>query len=346
MNEETFETRKKDHIRCSLQEESQSLAKSDWERIHLTPEALPELDFVDVTLAITSLGREWASPFFVSSMTAGHSDSLNINSIFAEACEETGWLLGIGSQRRELDDLAAHQEWTQLRKKYPKVSLASNIGLSQLITTPIEKIHQLIEVTQAVGLFVHLNPLQECLQREGTPQFKGGLKALEHLSKNLKIPVIVKEVGIGISAATATQLNDIGIAAIDVSGRGGTHWGRVEGLRSPKDSAQARAAETFKDWGISTPKALYALSKSPVKNVEVWASGGVRDGLQAAKCLAMGAQRVGLARPILAKALEGVNPVVEYMRHLEYELKISLFCLGMQNITAMKQRKVWVWERE
>ncbi len=346
MNKDTFESRKKDHIRCSLQEESQSLAMNDWERISLVPEALPELDFEEVTLSIESLGRQWSSPFFVSSMTAGHSESLNINSTLAGACEETGWLLGVGSQRRELEDLEAHQEWVKIRKKYPKVNLASNIGLSQLITTPIDRIRKLIEVTNSIGLFVHLNPLQECLQMEGTPQFKGGLKALETLVRNLEVPVIVKEVGVGISVATVKRLNDVGVAAVDVSGRGGTHWGRVEGLRAPIDSPQAMAAQTFKDWGLSTPKALYGLQELPKLELEVWASGGVRDGLQGAKCLALGARRVGLARPILAKAMVGAKSVVDSMRHFEYELKISLFCLGMKNISEMKQRKVWVWERE
>lgn len=346
MNEELFETRKKDHIRISLMDESQSLAHDDWSRIQLIPEALPEMNLDEVTLNVESLGRVWRSPYFVSSMTAGHSDSLNLNSILAEACSEKGWLLGVGSQRRELNDDNASKEWKAIRQRYPRVHLASNIGLSQLISTPVAKIKSLVEHTEALSLFVHLNPLQECLQLEGTPQFKGGLRAIETLTKELGIPVIAKEVGSGLSVATARRLAEVGVAAVDVSGRGGTHWGRVEGLRAPVQSPQSLAAETFKDWGVSTPRALYQLSDIKLGRTEIWASGGVRSGLQAAQCIAMGANRVGLARPFLEKALLGVESVVQLMNQLEYELKISLFCTGTKEIGELKQRKVWVWEKE
>jgi len=352
INETQFETRKKDHIRCALSDESQSLVTQDWDRILLIPEALPEINLDDVSLEVKSLDQIWKNPFFVSSMTAGHSDSFKINSVLAQVCEAQGWLLGVGSQRREIDDLDAHLEWRELRKKYPKVLLASNIGLSQLIQTPIVKIQKLIEHTEAKVLFVHTNPLQECLQIEGTPQFKGGLTAIEKIRKELNIPIVVKEVGSGISVATILRLKNIGVNAVDVSGRGGTHWGRVEGLRSPKQSLNAQAAVSFKDWGLSTPKALYLWSQSNSKignledqlSMEIWASGGVRNGLQAAKCLALGAQRVGLAKPFLEAALVGPETVTELMCLLEYELKVSLFCLGIKNICELKQRKVWEWE--
>jgi len=355
INDEAFENRKKDHIRCSLSDESQSLATEDWNRIHLIPEALPEIDFEEVSLEVQSLGRTWSCPFFVSSMTGGHSDSLKINSVLAEVCQEKSWLLGVGSQRRELDDSSAPKEWKTLRRSYPRVMLASNIGLSQLIQVHPSKIQELIEHTEAVALFIHTNPLQECLQQEGTPQFRGGLKAIERICRELTIPVVVKEVGSGVSPSTIQKLKNAGVKAVDVSGRGGTHWGRVEGLRSPKQSLKAEAAETFKDWGVSTPMALYAWAKwcanatvdTTISNhleMEVWASGGIRNGLQAAKSLALGAQRVGLARPFLETALMGSEAVAELMTLLEYELKMSLFCLGIKNLSELKQRKVWQWE--
>ncbi|MEY4617032.1 MAG: hypothetical protein RJB66_1992 [Pseudomonadota bacterium] len=346
MNEELFETRKKDHIRISLKEESQSLAQKDWDCIRLIPEALPDLNLSDVSLTVESLGYTWASPFFVSSMTAGHSESLNLNCILAEACSEKSWMLGVGSQRRELEDLDAAKEWKKIRQNYPRVPLVSNIGVSQVINTPISKIQRLIENTEAVALFIHINSLQECLQPEGTPQFKGGIRAIEALVKSLPVPVIVKEVGSGVSVSTARRLANVGVAAIDVSGRGGTHWGRVEGLRSQEQSAQALAAMAFKDWGISTPKALYQLSEIQLDQTEVWASGGIRNGLQATQCLAMGATRIGMAKPLLEKALLGAEPVVQLMNQLEYELKIGLFCVGINKISDLKQRKVWTWETE
>jgi isopentenyl-diphosphate delta-isomerase len=304
VNGELFENRKQDHIRISLREESQSYASTDWERVVLQPEALPDLDLSEVSIGVQSLGRSWCSPFFVSSMTAGHAGSLNINSILAEACALRGWMLGVGSQRRELEDLNAAQEWRHLRQRHPSVLLASNIGISQLIHTPTDMIQRLVENTGAIALFVHTNPLQECLQPEGTPQFRGGLRALEKIVKVLSVPVIVKEVGSGMSIKTVARLSDTGVAAVDVSGRGGTHWGRVEGMRAEAKSPQALAAEVFQDWGLSTPRVLKNLAEAEgSKNgIEIWASGGIRNGLQAAKCLAMGAKRVGLAKPFLEQA--------------------------------------------
>lgn len=346
MNEELFENRKKDHIRISLAEESQSLVGDDWARVQLIPEALPNLNFGEVSLEVESLGRKWSSPFFVSSMTGGHSESLNINLVLAEACAERGWLLGVGSQRRELEDVQAHQEWRELRQQHPQVLLASNIGISQLIETPVSVIQKLVDNTEAVALFIHLNALQECLQLEGTPDFRGGLRAIENIVRALHVPVIIKEVGSGISVGTVKRLAETGVAAIDVSGRGGTHWGRVEGLRADPMSPQARAAQVFRNWGLSTPRLMRDLSALALGNTEIWASGGLRNGLQGAQCLAMGATRVGLARPFLERALAGTAAVFQLMDQLDYELKITLFCLGLQEIRQFRERKVWLWETE
>lgn len=326
--------------------ESQSESSYDWERIQLIPEAIPDFNFDEVSLTVSSLGQSWPSPFFVSSMTGGHADSVAINSKLAEACSQRGWLLGVGSQRRELTDGKAGSEWETIRKRFPNIKIASNIGVAQLIQEKPEAIQKLIDSTQAVALFIHVNALQECLQIEGTPQFRGSWKAIENVKQKLNVPIIVKEVGVGLSASTCRRLADLGIQAVDVSGRGGTHWGRIEGLRASDRSSQKIAAEVFADWGQSTPKILYELSKMSIGSTEIWASGGIRNGLQAVQCLAMGASRVGLARPILQKCVDGVDAVVGLMDQLEYELKIGLFCLGAKNVAELKQRKVWVWQTE
>lgn len=349
-----FENRKRDHIRCSLQEESQAGDDGDWDRLALIPEALPDLDFQAIHLETQSLGSTWRSPFFISSMTAGHSEALNWNSILAEAAQEKGWLMGVGSQRRELEDSTAHREWIELRRRFPGVNLASNIGITQLIQTPMSRIQSLIESTQSVALFVHLNALQECLQPEGTPHFQGSIKAVAEAVASLSVPVVVKEVGMGIAPPTLQILKDLGVAAVDVSGRGGTHWGRVEGLRAPKNSRQARAAQVFQNWGLTTPRALYQLSQGPAivessdgkrkANLELWASGGVRDGLKATKCVALGAQRIGVARPILLAAQQGLEATVDFMNQVEFELKVGLMCSGCQNLEELRRRKGWVWK--
>lgn len=344
LNSETsdqFERRKGDHIRLSLDERVQAQGLSGFEEVSLVHEALPELNFDEVELFCSSLGEKIPTPFLVSSMTAGHAGSIDLNVRLAEACERRGWRMGVGSQRRELSDLNAAREWKGVRKKAPKVQLLGNLGLSQAIQTPTSQVQKLADDLQASAMIIHLNALQECLQPEGTPQFKGGLKALKKLSRALSIPVIVKETGCGFSKETLKALKDVGVAAVDVSGLGGTHWGRIEGLRNPDLQS---VAETFANWGISTVESVAtAVAEKP--KYEIWASGGVRTGLDAAKLLAMGARVVGIAKPILEAALKSEEALDQCMQTIEHELKIALFCTGCRNVSELKKKKVWKWHR-
>ena len=336
-----FERRKGDHIRLSLDDRVQAQGLSGFDEISLVHEALPELNFDEVELFSFSLGKKIPTPFLVSSMTAGHAGSVDLNVRLAKACERRGWRLGVGSQRRELTDANASREWKNVRKMAPKVQLLGNLGLSQLIQTPVDRIQKLADDLEASAMFIHLNALQECLQPEGTPQFKGGLKALKKLVRELSMPVIVKETGCGFSKATLEKLKDTGVAAVDVSGLGGTHWGRIEGLRNP--SLQT-VAETFANWGISTVESV-ATAVALKPKYEVWASGGVRTGLDAAKLFAMGARTVGVAKPILVAALQSEEALDSHMQLIEHELKIALFCTGCRNISEFKKKKVWKWHK-
>lgn len=334
-----FERRKTDHIRYSLEEKNEAIGLSGIDQVELIHEALPDLDFEDINISTQSLNLNLETPFLVSSMTAGHVGSLDLNHRLARACEKRGWLMGVGSQRRELYDVKASNEWKALRKDNPKVRLLGNLGLSQLIHTPIEDVQRLVDALEATAMIVHTNPLQECMQPEGTPQFKGGLKALKELSKQLSVPVILKETGCGFSKTTLERVKDLDLAAVDISGFGGTHWGRIEGSRNTKDQVRQKAAETFQNWGISTIESLVAALK--VKpTYEVWASGGVRNGLHAATLLALGAQIVGLAKPILSAALKGEEDLELEMQRIEYELKTALFCTGCINLSELKSKNV------
>lgn len=338
-----FESRKTDHIRLSLDQKNQAVGHSGFEKIQLIHEALPDLDFDQVSLQTKSLGRKIPTPFLVSSMTAGHTKSVNLNERLASACAEKGWRMGVGSQRRELGDSAAAQEWKTIRKAAPKVSLLGNLGLAQLIQSSLADVERLVDALQAEAMIIHLNALQECMQPEGTPQFRGGLKAIEKLCKKLKVPVVVKETGCGFSRATLKRLRGIGVAAVDVAGLGGTHWGRIEGDRTAEVNVRHQAAITMADWGISTVDSLVnAVAVKP--DYEIWASGGVRSGLDAAKALAMGADVVGVAMPILEAALKGEDELRQKMNELEYELKTVLFCTGAMNISEMQKKKVWQWQ--
>ncbi|RYZ69209.1 MAG: type 2 isopentenyl-diphosphate Delta-isomerase [Proteobacteria bacterium] len=338
---ELFESRKADHIRLALSNDTQALGGSGLQSVRLRHEALPDINFDEVSLEVSLLGKAVATPMFVSSMTAGHAGSGDLNLRMARVCEKRNWPMGVGSQRRQLTDENADLEWKKIRQTCQGVRFLGNIGLAQVISTPVDAIRRLCDTLEAEAMFVHLNPLQECMQPEGTPQFKGGLKALETLTRELGLPVIVKETGSGFSGATLNRLRGIGLFAVDVSGLGGTHWGRVEGGRST--GLRSEAADTFRDWGIGTVESLLAAvaAKQSGADYEVWASGGVRSGLDVAKLVALGAKHVGLAQPVIAKAIESEEALDKKMELLEFELRTALFCTGAKDIETFRNLRVW-----
>jgi isopentenyl-diphosphate Delta-isomerase len=351
---ELFESRKADHIRLALDERMQTTGASGLDQIRLRHEAFPELDYSDVsteTYLFSNSSKPIASPLFVSSMTAGHGGSLNLNLVMAKVSEKRNWAMGVGSQRRQLTDRSADLEWSKIRKACPRVKFFGNIGLAQLIRSNVDDIRRLADTLEAEAMIVHTNPLQECMQPEGTPQFKGGLRSLEQLARGLGLPVIVKETGCGMSKETLRKLNGLGVAAVDVSGLGGTHWGRIEGGRSKPGDKLHSVAETFGDWGIGTVDSLVSameLKSESGLDYEVWASGGVRTGLDAAKLSAMGARLVGLAKPIIEAALNGEEALDARMEQLETELKTALFCMGVASIRQLEElqsstgeKRVW-----
>lgn len=368
---EQFESRKVGHIRVAMDPGVQSLG-SGFDRFAFVHEALPEIDFDDVKIstevfANTESAKKLESPFFISSMTAGHAGSLSLNEKLARAAEAKGWAMGVGSQRRELFDASAADEWMRIRKLCPTVTFFGNIGLSQLIHTDVAEVRKLVDSLHAAAMIVHLNPLQEALQAEGTPRFRGGLQAIENLVLNLGCPVIVKETGCGISGTTADRLKSAGVHAIDVAGRGGTHWGRIEGVRagetgngvaaegsrefSKRAQILSQAAMTLGDWGISTVDSLNQVVRvareaggrdvvvgGSAGRLEVWASGGIRSGLDGAKALALGASMIGVAQPLMAAVLKSDDELHHVMDRFDYELKTILFCTGTRDLTSFSER--------
>lgn len=282
-------------------------------------------------------------------MTAGHQQGLEINTALAKLSDRKQILMGVGSQRRELTDETATSEWSQIRKRAPNALLIANIGVAQLIVTPIDKIQKLVDSLRAVALFVHVNALQEALQPEGTPDFKGAILAIKNLCQKISVPVIVKEVGTGFSKQTLMRLQDSGVFAVDISGRGGTHWGRIEGYRSETDSKLYNVAQVFKNWGITTAESMLNAIEANV-SYQVWASGGVRSGLDAAKLLAMGADKVGMALPFLQAATGNMKnqdadaSLDELFEQIQYELQVAMFCTGIGQVKDFKNQKVWKWQ--
>lgn len=332
-----FEQRKRDHIELALMPANQSSELNPFDQFSLVHEAIPDINFDDIIIQSIRFNQSVESPFFISSMTAGHSNAFNINRRLIEACAQSNWAMGVGSQRRELTDKQAAFEWEPLRRDFPNVQLFSNLGIAQIINTPVSSIQRLIDSLQANALIIHCNPLQESIQPEGTTQFKGCWDALAVLVKQIPVPIIIKETGCGFSQNTLTRLKQYGVAAVDVSGVGGTHWGRIEGHRANKDSIRHQTAETFRNWGVDTLQSVRnAVMVNP--DFEIWGSGGVRHGLDAAKLIALGATSIGFAKPMLEAALNSTEQVLNKMATIEYELKTAMFCTGSQVLSDLKEK--------
>ena len=344
MNKKTsikqFIDRKKDHISLSLKEENTARGGSGFQFIQLMHCSLPEMDFSELDISTSVFQKKLLTPFTVTGMTAGWEGSLKINKRIGKLCQKQGWVMGVGSQRRQIFDPKAGREWGEIRKVCPSLVLMGNVGLSQLIKTDLSVIEELVSSLQADAMVVHTNPLQEALQEEGTPQFKGGLSALHNLCQKLSVPVILKETGCGFSQETLEKLSGIGLFAVDISGYGGTHWGRIEGDRISKNHHLHGASEAFKNWGIGTVDSLL-MGQNIKKDYTMWASGGITNGCEAAKAIVLGADRVGIARSIIQAALKGESELINCMLRMEYELKVTMFCVGCKNIKEMKKFKNW-----
>ena len=347
MDFKQFETRKKDHIRLSLDDSNQATGSSGFDRFHLEHDALPEVDFSEVQTQIFSLGRKRSTPFYVCGMTAGHSEANQINQILAKACLAKGWAMGLGSQRRDLEQIQATgsgagsspgvDKWTEFKKEAVGLEVFSNLGLSQALDAKTADLQNLIETSGASALAIHLNSLQEVIQPEGTPQFKGGVETLQRLSNELGAPIILKETGCGFSKKTFSKIESLSLGAVDISGLGGTHWGRIEGDRSPEPSLNRSASETFANWGVPTVESLV---NGKGHSNEIWASGGLRSGLDAAKAVALGATRVGFAKPALEFALRGEKELINWMTQIEFEFKVAMFCTGSSSVEALKKAEI------
>lgn len=343
-NQAQFEKRKQEHIVLALDERVQAQDRSMWNDFSLEHEAFPEINFEEVEISTSFFSsHKLSAPFFISSMTAGHEQGEKINTLLAGLSARHQILMGVGSQRKELTHPEAGLEWRKIRKTHKDALLMANIGATQLATHSLDQILGLVDSLEAVALIVHTNPLQEVLQKEGTPHFKFALKSLEDVVKKSEVPVVVKEVGFGFSNRTLKRLNEIGVKAVDISGRSGTHWGKIEGYRS-QDPLRERAAETFGSWGFDTLEVLKN-AKGQGLNYQLWASGGVRNGLDVAKCIALGADLVGIAQPWLKAALEGEQKLEELYQKLAFELRTALFCTGSQNLEQLYDRKVGVWRK-
>ncbi|BAC12493.1 isopentenyl-diphosphate delta-isomerase (IPP isomerase) [Oceanobacillus iheyensis HTE831] len=333
--EKGINQRKTEHIRLCLTGNVEGVNKSTGlEGINFIHNALPEIDFADISLESSFLGKQLKAPFLVSSMTGGSELATKINQNLAIAAEEKGWALAIGSTRAFLES-DQHKESFLIRNQAPTAPLIVNIGAVQLnYGYGPEECQRIIDKTNADSIVLHLNSLQEAVQDGGDLNFKDLLPKIEQVCKQVKAPVGVKEVGFGIDGEVARRLYDAGISYIDVAGAGGTSWSQVEKLRS-KDPLNKAAAEAFNNWGTPTKDCLVSV-RGELPEAPLVASGGMKTGVDAAKAITIGADVVGFARHLLKAAMETPEDVIRTMEQLELELKMTMFGIGAVNLEELK----------
>src|SRR5690625_4502534 len=329
--------RKTEHIRLCLTENVEGVNKSTGlEGISFIHNALPEIDFADITLETSFLNKQLQAPFLVSSMTGGSELATKINMNLAKASEEKGWAIGLGSTRA-LVESDAHEESFLIRDYAPSVPLIANLGAVQLnYGNGVDACHKIIDRTKADSIVIHLNSLQEVVKDDGDLNFSNLLTKIEEICHALDVPVGVKEVGFGIDGTVAKQLHNVGISYIDVAGAGGTSWSQVEKLRS-EDPLKKAAAEAFNNWGLPTKDCIVSV-KSKLDDVPIVASGGMKTGVDAAKAITIGADIVGYARQLLQAATESTESVMQMMEQIELEIKMKMFGICALTIDEFKKK--------
>ena len=328
-------SRKAEHIRINLEEDVHSGLTNGLENYYFVHRALPEINLGEVDHKVRIFGKTLQAPIIISSMTGGTPQAADINQNLATAAEAAGVAMGVGSQRAGIE----HSELAytfQVRKFAPTVLLFSNLGAVQLnYTFSVDQCRRAVDMIESDALILHLNALQEALQPEGDTHFAGLLEKIERVCRTLSVPVVVKEVGWGISAEDARRLGEVGVAAIDVAGAGGTSWSQVEMYRS-ENEGQARVAAAFRNWGIPTAESIVAVRKT-VPRMTVFASGGLRDGIDIAKCIALGASLAGMAGPFLWAAARSGEDVLTRVKEISRELQICMFATGSRTIEDLQQ---------
>ena len=322
--------RKQDHISALAEDPAIERQQSGFDQIQLTHRALPELDFQQVDLSAPFLGKTLSFPFLISSMTGGGANNLHrINQHLAEAAETCQVAMAVGSQRSMILEPAAAKSF-QLRRYAPTVPLIANLGAVQLNEGfGLKEALQAIETLEADALYLHLNPLQEVIQPEGDTNFAQLLPKIEQLGKQLPVPIILKEVGCGLSSEDIRRGIEAGIQWFDLAGRGGTSWSRIEAHRA-KEGPQNELGKLFQDWGLTTPQSLK--QAAPFQSqAHFIASGGIRNGIDMVKCVIMGGCVCGVAAPLLQPALEHPQVVVDVIERFKTAYHTAQFLLGAPN---------------
>ena len=340
-----IDQRKADHLKINLEQDVRSGLTTGLENYHFIHEALPELDLDHIDTSLELFGKKLNAPILISSMTGGTAEAETINLHLAEAAQEMKIPMGVGSQRAAIEHPEQAKTF-QVRRVAPDILLFANLGAVQLnYGYGIDQCKQAVDMIQADALILHLNPLQEAVQDGGDVNFAGLAKKIEEVCKQIDVPVIAKEVGWGISENTAKLLADCGVSAIDVAGAGGTSWSQVEMHRAPDEFTRQLAA-TFVGWGIPTSDSILNVKKAledaghAVPGVHIFASGGIKDGLDIAKCIALGATLGGMAGQFLKAAAVSTEEAVEMMKLTKRQIEVTMFACGAERIRELVNGKL------
>ncbi|HOT90018.1 MAG TPA: type 2 isopentenyl-diphosphate Delta-isomerase [Anaerolineae bacterium] len=327
--------RKDEHVRINLEKDvSFDRVTTGLERYQFVHQAVPECDLADVNPQTTFLGHRLTFPLLIASMTGGTQWTGNFNRMLAEAAQAMGIGMGLGSMRVLLEEPETAVTF-QVRRYAPDILLLANLGAVQLnYGYGAEECRRIVEVVEADGLFLHLNPLQEALQPEGNTRFSGLLRRIEAVCRALEVPVIVKEVGAGLSEHAARQLINVGVAGLDVSGAGGTSWSQVE-MHRGQDPLQREVAAAFRDWGIPTAQSLQMVRRV-APDIPLIASGGLQTGLDIAKSLALGADVTTMAGVLLQAAAQSSQALWERLEIIRRQLTVAMFAVGAPDISRLK----------
>lgn len=329
-------SRKDQHLDVVLDGRGRHARDAGFDAVRFVHEALPDLDHAKIDLGADFLGRRLTAPLLISSMTGGPARAEAINARLAEAAQHLGVALAVGSQRAAIEEGAAGGLDAALRRRAPDIPLLANIGAAQLTRGfGLDEARRAVEMIGADALIVHLNPLQEACQPEGDRDWWGVGAALQALIRRLEVPVVVKETGAGLSGRTARRLVDMGAAAVDVAGAGGSNWGLIEGERAA-DPADRTHAVAFADWGVQTARAIVDVRRA-CPEATVIGSGGVRDGLDVARAIRLGADLAGQAAGVLKAATVSTEAVVDHFQTVVRQLRTVCFCTNSANLAALRR---------
>ncbi|KAA0972674.1 type 2 isopentenyl-diphosphate Delta-isomerase [Aureimonas fodinaquatilis] len=332
-------SRKNDHLDIVLGGHAASSVSSGFERFVFEHVALPEINMDEIELGTEFLGKRISAPLLVSSMTGGPERAELINANLATACEELGIAFAVGSQRVALETDENAGLGRRLRDLAPSIPLMANFGAAQLnLGYGREQAMRAVDMIGADALIIHLNPLQEAVQPEGDRNWRGLFQAIEHLAGNLSVPLAVKEVGSGISAPLARRLFNAGVSIIDVAGAGGTSWAAVEAGRA-HSPVQAEVARAFTGWGQPTADAIHEVREA-CPDALVIGSGGVRDGVDVAKAIRLGADLAGQAAGTLGAATVSADAVMDHFNAIIAQLKVTCFCTGSKDLQTLKEARL------